>query len=313
MIKLRALNSSCCCCFLANKSINFSIFISFHKSTNITTSIVGKSKLADHKPPSSSPPRLNSLFKHFSSPDSPASQYFNSLNFILNYKEKQKNLLSTNTHTKMSQPTINYFSHSFIDRSSDKRKNKEFIQTQMTSSDSVFVLFHVDKPFVVMNDSKNMFSLYRFNYDQVKAIIESQTLPLAICIFLGVEYEKNIDFNDSSTNTMSGFKCQSPYSDPNKYNKNSFRSWFAIDLANELNKIQINEMFREQGQFFEGNFLRVLAIQDLKESSIIAQARSVFCWIDRNKHCASCGQTNEISEAGKNKKIAMHRLISFSF
>ena len=278
-MKLRALNSSYCCFFLANKPINFSIFISFHKSTNISTSVVGKSKSYVQNP-------------------HPASHYFKSLNLIFNSREKQKNLLSIDTHPKMSQPTINYFSHSFIDRSSDKRKDKEWIQTQMTSSDSVFVLFHVDKPFVVMNDSKNMFSLVRFNYDQVKTVIESQTLPSATCIFLGVEYEKNKDFTDLSKNSMSEYKCQSPYSDPNKYNKNVFRSWFAIDLASELNKTEISDMFKDQGQFFEGNFLRVLAIQDLRESSIIAQARSVFCWIYRNQHCASCGQQNEISEAG---------------
>lgn len=283
MIKFRALNSSSCCCLLSsNKTIN-SNFISFYKTTSCaSTSPVNE-------------PKIKQKSRYLNS-DSPASFFFNNLNFVLNFKDYQTSqILKSTTHSKMTQPTTNYFAHSFIDRCSDKRKNKKWINEQMKSNDSVFVLFHVDKPFVSTNNTNNMFSLFRFNYEQIKMVLNTDS----ICIFLGVEYEKNKEYNpEASSNTMDTFKCQSPYSNPNIYNKNSFKSWFALDLANEANVNQINELFKEHGQFFEGNFLRVMAIQDLLESSIIAQARSVFCWIDRNKHCATCGLVNEIEDAG---------------
>jgi len=134
-----------------------------------------------------------------------------------------------------------------------------------------------------------MYSLYKFNYEQIKSILAHQE---TICIFLGVEYEKN---NETTSETNN----QSPYSNPLIYNRNNFKSWFAIDIVNEshLTSESTGSLFKD-GTFFEGNFLRLMSIQDYKQASIIAQARSIICWLDRNKYCASCGHLNELQDAG---------------
>ena len=149
-----------------------------------------------------------------------------------------------------------------------------------------------------------MYSLYKFNYSEVKQFLEinSESKPLCTSIFLGLEYEKKIECDD--LNEMnSSTQCWSPYSNPHIYNKESYRPWFAVDTSGfdaDIENVQklFAEKFANSGQFFEGNFLRLLAIQDLAESSIIAQARSVLCWLDRNKYCASCGTLNKIGDAG---------------
>jgi NADH pyrophosphatase NudC (nudix superfamily) len=227
-----------------------------------------------------------------SSSSSPAltSHYFNNnLNYTLNYKFKKLTKMTQAITTTTTTQTVNYFAHSFIDRCSDKRKSPEWIREQQHSRDSVFVLFHLDKPFVTLNDSKNMYSLYKFNYEQIKSVLEQKQ---SICIFLGVEYEKSINNNVDDNDQVD--TIQSPYSNPNIYNKTSYKSWFAIDIVNDSNC----DLFKEYGTFFEGNFLRVMSIQDYSQASIIAQARSILCWLDRNKHCASCGRLNEIQDAG---------------
>ena len=92
---------------------------------------------------------------------------FNNLNSVLNQKDnfrirtigerqsKQNTRTAilkhaTNLHKKMTEPNINYFGHTFIDRSSDKRKDAAWIERQLSRSNTVFVLFHVDKPFVTI-------------------------------------------------------------------------------------------------------------------------------------------------------------------
>lgn len=244
---------------------------------------------------------------------------FNNLNFILNQrnnfrlqtinetvnkKSQQKQLLQDQTfynnfYIKMTQANVNYFGHSFIDRSSDKRKDTKWINEQMTNEKSVFVLFHVDKPFITLDSSKNTFTLHRFTYDQIKSLLTKQE-DKKDCnlIFLGVEYDKNPDFEEK--NGLTPYETSfSPYSDPNIYNKSEQRSWFALDASNFNENIEdVSNMFAEYGKFFEGNFLRLMAIQDSIESSIIAQARSILCWVDRNKFCASCGTQNKLGDSG---------------
>ena len=90
------------------------------------------------------------------------TSYIQNSNHILNktsifklktYRERKRRvnyLLKTKTfdeniYLEMTNPTINYFAHSFIDRCSDKRKDEKWIMDQMRSEKSVFVLFYVDK------------------------------------------------------------------------------------------------------------------------------------------------------------------------
>ena len=194
------------------------------------------------------------------------SSSFNNLNFVLNKKENLKLTPYEAIHTKiynrqllnsqnnffykMSTPTINYFAHSFIDRASDKRKDKQWIDEQIRNENSVFVLFHIDKPFVTMNDTKNMYSLYKFNYSQIKMLFENKTESENLCkfVFLGVEYETKA----SKDETNFYEKTSSPYSHPDIYDHNLFKSWFAIDASSyNTNVEQITNMFAQYVTFFE--------------------------------------------------------------
>ena len=102
--------------------------------------------------------KISSNANNFSSNTS----YIQNSNHILNktsifklktYRERKRRvnyLLKTKTfdeniYLEMTNPTINYFAHSFIDRCSDKRKDEKWIMDQMRSEKSVFVLFYVDK------------------------------------------------------------------------------------------------------------------------------------------------------------------------
>lgn len=211
----------------------------------------------------------------------------------------------------MTQTNINYFAHSFVDRRSDKRRDTQWVNDQFSKEDTVFILFHVDKPFIKVDSNKNMYALQRFSYSQIKQLFDQDPEEFTAnkqrsTVFLGVEYETNKDFE--GTQDLTPYQATySPYSHPEINNKEVFKSWFAIDTSvfND-NSEEIAAIFVDYGQFFEGNFLRLMAIQDSLESSIIAQARSVFCWIDRNKFCATCGSPNVLQDSGS--KLACQNL-----
>jgi hypothetical protein len=189
----------------------------------------------------------------------------------------------------MHQSSIhNYFGHSFLDRCSDKRRNAEWISQQMCSDQSVFVLFHGDRPFVLTSsDDQNMYSLYKFNYQEVKQFLEPVKIvnnssvieTKCVFIFLGLEYEKkdknSVQNQSECPTSVSNFEvCHSPYSSESLYSKEEgHKAWFAIDTSSFDENIEsvTNLLSLDRAQFFEGSFLRLLAIQDSLQSSIIAQ------------------------------------------
>lgn len=165
-----------------------------------------------------------------------------------------------NLYVKMSNPTVNYFAHSFIDRCADRRKDSNWINQKLTENGSVFVLFHVDKPFVCVKDSEKMYSLCKFNYSQIKTFLDAK----CVYVFLGLEYMKN----------SGKLETISPYSCAKSYDRSNSKAWFVIETSGFDTDIErVSSLFSDQGKFFEGNFLRLMAIQDLHESSIIAQVR----------------------------------------
>ena len=182
----------------------------------------------------------------------------------------------------MSQPILNYYAHSFVDRCSEKRKDHAWLDQQIKSDKSVFVLFHVDRPFVKADSTNNQFSLTKLNYSQIKHLLDEENpnpkgdeeAKKTLWLFLGLQYDKNPKADDSGEDAaLDEFQVlHSPYSDPDKYTHDSYRAWFAIDTSNFYPNIEdVKVKFAEHGDFFEGNFLRLMAIQDLIEASIIAQ------------------------------------------
>ena len=143
----------------------------------------------------------------------------------------------------------------------------------MRSDNAVFVLFHVDKPYVLIDSENNgnnadtRYSLGKFSYSEVQSFVHK----CAHVIFLGIEYEKSIvqridDCDGSSTANT----CQSPYSSLEMYDKSKeLRAWFCIETSMLDQETDLLLKSKQGGKFFEGNFLRLMAIQDIKESSII--------------------------------------------
>lgn len=283
---LANLSSKCLRSFSTNRQIN--------KKLNLASALVSCYFCITRSSSSITRPNTNKCqdqksFLNSSNLDIRCTNSFENLSFVLNQKnlhklktqkdklskKNLKYLLRSNFYSRMTNPTVNYFAHSFIDRCSDKRKDSKWIEDHMQLDSSVFVLFHIDKPFVSVHDSKNMYSLCKFNYSSVKQLLEKDEATNQFkCtnVFLGVEYEKNAQ-NDQTGLSL----CHSPYSNPNTYNKNSYKAWFAIDTSGyDLNIENVSKLFASHGQFFEGNFLRLMAIQDMLESSIIAQVSLIF-------------------------------------
>ena len=204
-------------------------------------------------------------------------QFLSQVFFSPSIKQQQQRTIMT------TSKVTNYFGNSFIDRQSDRRKDAKWLEEQMRSPKSVFILFHIDRPFMTTNEAKHSIALSRFNYDQVKPFVATsseveQQKTSCNWIFLGVEYEKREGGKvDSSENNSDVSLLRSPYSNAeNYYNLDLFRCWFAIDTSRfDENAENINKMF-DCGKFFDGNFLRLMAVQDVLESSIIAQVKNLI-------------------------------------
>lgn len=229
---------------------------------------------------------LRRLFKIFnysiSKRVSDKHQLANEYIFLLSFRLRPgQNRIFSNFHLNSKRmfttsQAVNYFGNSFLDRQSDKRKDNEWIAEQMKSPKSVFVLFHVDKPFVDLNKEKNTFGLSKFNYDQVKKLLETSDNQKCNWLFLGIEYERNGNSDDNekkeNLNDNDVNAIRSPYSDVENYNRDEFKSWFAVDTSGfDENVDNVGKIFGGSGKFFEGNFLRLMAIQNVFESSVIAQ------------------------------------------
>lgn len=171
-----------------------------------------------------------------------------------------------------SQKRTNYFGNSFLDRQSDRRKDTKWLDEQMRAPNTVFILFHVDRPFMNASDQADAFALSKFTYDQVKTFINDDTKKCN-WLFLGVEYERRNDVNDA-IDEKAVWSIRSPYSNlDDYYNLDKYKSWFAIDTSGYSDDVEkvTSVLGNGVGKFFDGNFLRLMAVSDVYESSVIAQ------------------------------------------
>jgi len=88
------------------------------------------------------------------------------------------------------------------------------------------------------------------------------------------------------------------YCDKSLYDRQQSKAWFAIDTLKYDEKVENIAQLFEGGSFLEGNFVRITSVRDKSEASIISQARSMFCWHDRNQFCSTCGSKVIIQDAG---------------
>lgn len=173
-----------------------------------------------------------------------------------------------------SSIVTNYFGNSFLDRQSDRRKDPKWLDEQIRSPNTVFILFHVDRPLINVDDTNGTFSLSKFSYEQVKVFLEGG--HNCNWLFLGVEYEKNDTGVNNEASGGEVWSIRSPYSNiDNYYNRDEFKSWFAVDTSAFSDDLDtVAKMLNGSNKFFDGNFLRMMAIQDVYESSVIAQVNN---------------------------------------
>lgn len=192
-------------------------------------------------------------------------------------------IMTTNKLTPSINSTVNYFGNSFLDRQSERRKDAKWLEELMRSPKSVFILFHIDRPFMNLDETKNALELSKFTYEQIRPFLENSTNnddKAAACnlLFLGIEYEKS-EHGKLMSETDGGeiWSIRSPYSNvDNYYNRDEYKGWFAIETSSfDENGDKVAKLLGEHsGKFFEGNFLRMMAIHDVFESSVIAQVNN---------------------------------------
>lgn len=158
--------------------------------------------------------------------------------------------------------TNNYFAHAFLDKGSEYRKNKDWILNELNSNSSIFVLFHIDKPFVKLNQEKQTYELYKLNNNQIKTYLQAKCTYL----FMGIEYtELNSEYLNNDHDS------KSPYTRYELYKRDKHVSWFAIDTQKYEEDAKESVKMFPDGIFLEQNLMRMLSINNKEEASIISQ------------------------------------------
>lgn len=196
--------------------------------------------------------------------------------FILNSLNSKPNRNSVLIY-RMSY--VNFFADTFIDRCSEQRKNKEWIEDKLKHPFANFLLFHVDKPFVIIDDAKKEFNLNKLAYSQVEFLLnnknEEKERESCVLIFLGLEYKRLDNTVDNNNNkddqnsqvaaSINNFKnSRSPYISPDLYDRNDYKPWFAIDTSNyDLNYQNVEKCF-QNGTFLQGLNLNFMFFSCIK-------------------------------------------------
>ncbi|XP_066931605.1 NAD-capped RNA hydrolase NUDT12-like isoform X1 [Clytia hemisphaerica] len=162
----------------------------------------------------------------------------------------------------------NYFSGTGIDRSSDKRLNKEYLKEALCKQDTQFVVFQNCTPLVEEEEGDE------------KCLVK----------FFHAEVEKYFDLK------LSGNDAKWP---PYLLYMGRFDvDYFALNKLDKDWKV-LEGLLTEKRSFAKG-FVLATQICD-KDSGLVSQAQSMFQWHDRYRFCPTCGSKMFIEEAGYKK------------
>ena len=212
---------------------------------------------------------------------------------------------------------INYYSGSQVDRMSEKRNDKEWIKEKMSSLAACFVIFVDMKPLGICIKNYNVekipgsdaistekinysslstdmkYTLCQFKYSDIQELIPDpvmincpepdSNLPI---ILIGKEIRHN--YLNSETVAGKGIKQD----DENQREK----CWFAVDMS-ELKDMADKLKEKEANSNFLSPRPDLLCLNS-SEAAIVAQARSILCWLERYKFCPTCGRETFIQDAG---------------
>ncbi|XP_061176524.1 NAD-capped RNA hydrolase NUDT12-like isoform X2 [Saccostrea echinata] len=177
------------------------------------------------------------------------------------------------SHTKEENPDQqlrNFFSLNLLDRASEKRKDKDWIQSKLNDETSQFLLLSDLKPFVVPIKDKSSKWRYRLSWvDHIQ--ISSHLASDPVIIFLGVD-------------------------------RSSSQALFAVDVSG-MDESKFTALQSESS--FLVPFPGSLQMEP-SDAGIFAEARSMMDWLDRYKFCATCGSQTDITEGG-HKRVCRNK------
>ena len=167
----------------------------------------------------------------------------------------------------------NYFSLNYLNRCSDKRKDKTWLRNKVLTENTRFVLFHKLNGLAVptqqkfKSQDKGKYELARV---QMKSI-ENHMASNPVCVFLGLTQEnKHLPLT---------------YEEP---------GLFAVDVSS-MDELKVLSLV-DKGFLMPGY---PAAMQLLpSEAGIYAEARSMLAWHDRYLFCPTCGAKTLVEEGG---------------
>lgn len=160
------------------------------------------------------------------------------------------------------QQLRNFFSLNHLDRASEKRKDKEWLQAKISNETSKFLLLSELKPFVLPIKDKTSKWKYRLcwlDHNKISSHLTSDT----VILFLGIDHS-------------------------------SSQSLFAIDVSGK-EESKFKDL-QPEGSFMVP-FPSSLQMEP-SDAGIFAEARSMMDWLERYKFCATCGSSTDITEGG---------------
>jgi len=165
-----------------------------------------------------------------------------------------------------------YTSDDILDRASDKRKDKQWLEEQMMNKKTQFIIFVGLKPMAIPLQGGNsqtnngvILKLVTINSDRILDILRGKPLV----IFLGLE--KGVISQETDN-----------------------KAWFAIGLDSLSNEKQEHI---EPGSIVVDMFPTFINLPK-KEARIFSQARSLIAWHDRYQFCPTCGARTTVEDAG---------------
>ncbi|KAJ8285243.1 hypothetical protein GJAV_G00024580 [Gymnothorax javanicus] len=173
----------------------------------------------------------------------------------------------------------NYFSKEFLDRMSEKRTDRLWLEQKQCSPTSVYILLFNLNPLVTQgSDEKSetevKFKLCRLGWESARELVSR---PGTTLVFLGVEKQR-VQASSSTEEDEDGLVA-----------------WFALNIDSSPNDTL--ELYHPNSFFLKPPMPGLLRLSS-DEAGVLAQARSVLAWHDRYSYCPTCGSQTEVAEGG---------------
>lgn len=165
----------------------------------------------------------------------------------------------------------NFFSGSELDRKSELRTNSAYLRKAMRSETTKYVLFQNCNPLVEDRNSDGEYTLVTFTFEDVNNVGDLNSMLTRDEEFEWPEFLLYLG----------------------KDKKNS--DWFALNVQKE--DLIIQNYLTGTSRLISTDYKKSLLIS-WKDSSIVAQAKSMFHWLDRYCFCPTCGTHMRVDEAG---------------